>query len=112
ETKQGLTPARLRGMKEAAGDILVFIDDDNWINPDFFQKGMEIAGRCVHIGSWSGQVKLQFEKQPEEWTRKYWGLLVYREFREDKWSNFPYLTDTMPCGAGLFVRKKVAEYYS
>jgi len=109
--KQGLTPARLKGIEEAKGDLLLYIDDDNIIREDFFLKGIDIADRNQHIGAWSGQVKLVFEKEPEAWTRRYWGMLVYREFNEDKWSNFPHFSETMPCGAGLFVRKKVADYY-
>ncbi|HTA29597.1 MAG TPA: glycosyltransferase family 2 protein, partial [Candidatus Cybelea sp.] len=29
EEELGLTPARLRGIKESAGELLIFIDDDN-----------------------------------------------------------------------------------
>lgn len=111
EPKQGLTPARLRGIKESIGDILVFIDDDNFIALDFFIEGMKVATEYEHIGSWSGRVTLEFEKEPETWTKPYHGLLVKREIKENYWSNMPYLTDSMPCGAGLFVRKQVAHYY-
>lgn len=111
ETKPGLTPARLRGIKEATGEILLFIDDDNFITINFFAKGMAIADFDLHIGAWSGQVKLIFETHPEEWTRQYWGLLVHREFDKAMWSNLPNLADTMPCGAGMFVRKEVAFHY-
>ena len=111
EKEQGLTPARLRGIQEATGDILVFIDDDNFIAPDFFIQGIKIGTDYEHIGSWSGRVTLEFEKEPEAWTKPYWGLLVNREIEKDYWSNLPHLPDTMPCGAGLFVRKQVADYY-
>jgi len=111
ELKQGLTPARLLGIKEAGGSLLVFIDDDNFIAADFFSKGIAVAQNNPNIGAWSGQVLLEFERQPEPWTKKYWGLLVYREFNNDSWSNLPHLEATMPCGAGLFIRKNVAEFY-
>lgn len=111
ESKQGLTNARLTAIKESSGDLLLFIDDDNWITPHFFSNGAAIANNYPGIGAWSGQVKLEFEREPESWTRPYWGLLVHREFESDLWSNLPYLTDSMPCGAGLFVRSKVAEHY-
>ena len=111
EPKQGLTPARLRGIKEAKEDLLVFIDDDNFIEPNFFEKGLTISTSYPFIGAWSGQVKLVFEQEPQPWTKPYWGMLVWREFTENKWSNFPHLPDTMPCGAGLFVRKQVATHY-
>ncbi len=61
ETKQGLTPARLKGINESTGDLLVFIDDDNFIAPDFFLKGLQLADEYKQVGSFSGQVKLQFE---------------------------------------------------
>jgi glycosyltransferase involved in cell wall biosynthesis len=28
---QGLTPARTKGIREAKGELLVFVDDDNFI---------------------------------------------------------------------------------
>jgi glycosyltransferase involved in cell wall biosynthesis len=112
ETKQGLTPARLRAIQESKGDIILFIDDDNFISKEFLLTGINIAETWPMIGSWSGQVKLLFESEPDEWSRKYWGMLVYREFKGKFWSNLPNLPDTMPCGAGLFVRRQVAEYYN
>ena len=111
EYKQGLTPARLRGIRESTGDILLFIDDDNFVSTDFFDVGSRIATENSHIGAWSGQVRLQFETQPESWTEKYWGMLVHRSLDRDLWSNLPHLSDTMPCGAGLFVRRIVATEY-
>jgi glycosyltransferase involved in cell wall biosynthesis len=111
EEEQGLTAARLRGIKEAKGDLLVYIDDDNFIQEDFLRKGIEIALQHPFIGAFSGQVKLKFEQEPEPWTKRYWGLLVHREFENDRWSNLPHLDETMPCGAGLFVRKDVAIHY-
>ncbi len=111
ETKQGLTPARLRGIRESSGDILVFIDDDNIIENDFLLRGVGIATSHPHIGSWSGSVSLEFEQEPGEWTKPYWGMLVNREISENRWSNLPHLSETMPCGAGLFIRKEVADHY-
>lgn len=111
ETKAGLTPARLRGITEATGDLLVFIDDDNFIAENFFIKGLDIAKKYQHTGSWSGRVTLEFEEEPASWTKPYWGMLVHRDITDDKWSNLPHLAETMPCGAGLYVRKNVADHY-
>src|SRR3989337_147732 len=35
ESELGLTPARLRGIQESRGEVLVFIDDDNVLASDF-----------------------------------------------------------------------------
>lgn len=111
EEVQGLTPARLRGIRESHGELLVFVDDDNFVREDFFERGIETAGKHPYIGSFSGQVFLVFEKEPPAWTIPYHGLLVRREFQSDTWSNIATLDDTMPCGAGLYVRREVAEHY-
>lgn len=111
ETNQGLTPARLRGIQEAKGDVLVFVDDDNILKQDFFRQGNRIAEECTHIGAWGGKIVLTCEKEPEPWAFPYLGLLAKRDIDKDYWSNLPALGESMPCGAGMFVRKEVAEYY-
>ena len=111
EETLGLTPARLRGIREATGDLLVFVDDDNVLDPDYLQQALRVAGERPWLGAWSGQCRPEFETQPEEWTRRYWGNLAIREFDRDVWSNLPRLAETMPCGAGLCVRREVAAEY-
>jgi len=111
EETLGLTPARLRGIREASGDLLVFVDDDNVLNPDYLSLAAQIAADNPHLGSWSGQCFADFDEPPPEWTRRYWGNLCIRQFDEDVWSNLPRLPDTMPAGAGLCVRRAVATRY-
>jgi glycosyltransferase involved in cell wall biosynthesis len=111
EGKLGLTPARLRGIREASGDLVVFVDDDNVLDADFLATAHRISQERPFLGSWSGQCRPEFEEPPPEWTRRYWGNLVLREFDKDVWSNLPRLPETMPCGAGLCVRRAVALHY-
>ena len=111
EEKLGLTPARLRGIREARGEILVFVDDDNLLDPDYLEQVVRIARDKPFLGSWSGQCRPEFEEMPPEWTKRYWGNLSVRTFDKDVWSNLPRLGETMPYGAGLCVRRDVAQYY-
>src|SRR5437660_2738776 len=111
EETLGLTPARLRGIRESTGDLLVFVDDDNVLDPDFLETALGIMEQRCHLGSWSGQCRPGFEQPPPEWTRRYWGNLVVREFDRDIWSNLPRLAESMPCGAGLCVRREAAQHY-
>jgi glycosyltransferase involved in cell wall biosynthesis len=111
EETLGLTPARLRGIREAAGELLVFVDDDNVLDADFLEVALCIADEKPFLGSWSGQCRPGLEEPPAEWSRRYFGNLVLREFDEDRWSNLPRLAETMPCGAGLCVRRSVAQEY-
>ncbi len=111
EETLGLTPARLRGIREAAGEVLVFVDDDNVLDPDFLEVAQRVADEKPFLGAWSGQCRPGFETPPPEWTRRYWGNLCIRQFEEDVWSNLPRLAETMPAGAGLCVRRPVARRY-
>jgi glycosyltransferase involved in cell wall biosynthesis len=111
EEELGLTSARLTGIRQAQGDLLVFVDDDNVLDPDYLEQAQIIAQDRPFLGGWSGQCRPRFDAAPPEWTRRYWGNLAIREFDADAWSNLPRLADTMPCGAGLCVRKEAALRY-
>ena len=39
----GLTPARLRGIRESRGELLVFVDDDNVLERDYLEVALALA---------------------------------------------------------------------
>jgi hypothetical protein len=112
EDKLGLTHARLRGIQEAHGDVLVFVDDDNVLDADYLDQVLETSLKHPGIGAWGGQRYPVFEQEPPVWIRRHWSHLALGEFESDSWSNQPRLPETMPSGAGLCVRKTVANHYA
>jgi glycosyltransferase involved in cell wall biosynthesis len=58
EENLGLTPARLRGIREAQGNLLIFVDDDNVLDPNFLEQALRVAEEKPFLGSWSGQTAL------------------------------------------------------
>ncbi|MFH7027672.1 MAG: glycosyltransferase [Heteroscytonema crispum UTEX LB 1556] len=112
EEQLGLTPARLRGIREAKAESLIFVDDDNVLDSDYLEVALRISKDYPFIGAWGGQIKPNFEVTPPDWTKPYWKWLAIREFEQDKWSNSVNQYETTPCGAGLCVRKIVAEEYA
>ncbi len=111
EDKLGLTHARAKGIREALGELLVFVDDDNVLNADYLEIAWQISQDWSILGAWGGQIRPEFEVEPPEWAKPYLKLLALREFDTDKWSNLVHQHQTTPCGAGLCVRKTVAEEY-
>jgi glycosyltransferase involved in cell wall biosynthesis len=111
EDQLGKVPASLCGIRESKGDLLVFVDDDNVLDPDFLEVAFGVAEQKPFLGAWSGQCRPEFEEPPPAWTRRYWGNLVIREFDKDVWSNLPRLHETMPLGAGLCIRRAAALHY-
>jgi len=112
EERLGLTPARLRGIKEAVANILVFVDDDNVLDKDYLEVALQISQDWSSIGAWSGQIRPDFEEQPPDWVKLYWSMLAIREFDQNQWSNLRSSTKTTPWGAGLCIRKVVAQKYA
>lgn len=70
ETKQGLSHARNRGINESKGDILVFLDDDSFVNSDYLKN-----------------LKLQMEKHPD--AMAFGGKIspLFEEGKAPEWLN-------------------------
>jgi glycosyltransferase involved in cell wall biosynthesis len=46
EENVGIASARLRGMQEANADLMVFVDDDNVLSPDYLSMAVQIEREC------------------------------------------------------------------
>ena len=111
EEQLGIVYARLRGLRESRGEISIFVDDDNVLDRDYLRSALEIGERYPMLGTWGGQAWPEFDGgSPEEWTRSAWPLLAIAEFDKDSWSNLEQSV-TMPVGAGMCIRKQVAQKY-
>jgi len=110
EKKLGLTYARLRGIREAKGAIFIFVDDDNLLDKEYLKEVLKISKAHGNLGAWGGLILPKFEKPPPPWARPFLSLLGLRNFKKDKWSTL-YNYETAPIGAGLCIRKHIAEKY-
>lgn len=52
EEKLGLTHARLRGIHESNGQVLVFVDDDNVLDADYLEQVCKISAAWPILGAW------------------------------------------------------------
>lgn len=110
EDKLGIMYARLRGIQESQGDLIIFVDDDNILEADYLYRAQEIAEQYQLLGAWGGQVFGEFEREPEVWTRPLLPLLAISQVERDQWSNLSQ-PETLPVGAGMCVRQTVAQKY-
>lgn len=110
EEKPGLTHARLAGIKESKTSLLVFVDDDNILNPDYLEVALRISSAFPWMGAWGGSCIGEFEVDPPPWFHI--ATLGVREFDKDHWSNSTETLIDCPIGAGLVIRKEVAEKYA
>ena len=110
EEELGLTPARLRGLAEARGEIIVFADDDNVLAANYLSQVLELFRDYPRIGCLgAGILEPEFETTPAEETRPYLSYLALRTIERDHWGN--QISGMIPWGAGLAIRREVADLY-
>lgn len=63
EPVAGLSHARSRGIYESRHEILIFCDDDNWLNPSYVMIAAEIMDSNPLIGLAGGTTEAVFEVQ-------------------------------------------------
>ncbi|ATC63286.1 family 2 glycosyl transferase [Nibricoccus aquaticus] len=111
EDELGLTPARLRGIAETSGELLVFVDDDNILQPDYLRTAATLAVENPQLGCWGGSCIGEFETPPPSWAAPYLCYLAIRETTRFTWAN-EYRYDIVPTGAGMCIRRHIAETYA
>ena len=112
ESEIGLAPARRRGINEASADLLVFVDDDNLLDPSYLSEALAISREWVRLGVFgSGAIIPEFECQPADYLKRFVRFLALRENEKDFWTNVIPNSTATPWGAGLCVRAKVARAY-
>ncbi len=116
ERELGLTPARLRGLAEARGEVVVFVDDDNVLDPGHLAAVRGHFSANTRLGAAGGPVAPEFAIPPPDWTREFHGLLALCDH-----GPFPQLArggadaswpDFAPVGAGLCVRREAVVLYT
>jgi glycosyltransferase involved in cell wall biosynthesis len=112
ERELGLACARIRGILESRGDLLVFIDDDNVLDPDYLQAALEIARQRPYLGVWGGSSRAEYEVEPSASLVPYLGaMLAVSEIERDYWANLDSQNNSTPFGAGMCIRRAVAEVF-
>ena len=112
EEELGLTHARLRGIRESAGHILAFVDDDNLLEQEYLAHAVRIAEERPDIGAWGGEILGEFEEELPEWLEPHVECLAVRALKRDAWSNLYGWSPALPIGAGICLRREVTEHYA
>jgi hypothetical protein len=117
EPQKGLTRARLKGMAECRGDVLVFVDDDNILAKDYLASAVELLAKYPFVGVLGGVTRGEFKVEVAEWMKDFLFVFGVTEglygagCPEIQFALARKLGPWMPIGAGMIVRRNVAEYY-
>jgi glycosyltransferase involved in cell wall biosynthesis len=112
EDELGLTAARLRGIRESRAEILIFVDDDTILDSDYLKQALIVGEQWPFIGAWGGSSIPEYETSLPTWVgSECWRLTVF-DVKADIWSNLRDSFATIPVGAGMCVRRTVADQYA
>lgn len=67
EVRAGLIFARQKGVEASQFDLLLFCDDDNWLEENYIHYGYEIMNSNKKIGVLGGKSEGYFETEKPEW---------------------------------------------
>jgi len=103
ENELGLRHARLKGISVSKYEYICFIDDDNWICPEWVNTVYEIMSGHPEVGACGGVGLPSFESTPPKWFEQYAGCYAVGSQGEST----GYVADSRGYlwGAGLTVRR-------
>lgn len=111
ELELGLTPARLRGIRESKGDLIVFVDDDNVLHSDYLENALILGKTHPFLGAIGGNILPEYEMLPPEWLPPVERVLAIRKANVPRWSNAWDDWQSQPWGAGMILKKEVCNQY-
>ena len=108
EPEQGLSAARNRGVKEAKGDIIVYIDDDALIDTHYLRDYAEWFAAHPKTMACGGPIEPLYEAEEPSWMTPYTKALL------TAWMNYgekvrTYPKGRFPGGGNAAYRKSVFE---
>jgi glycosyltransferase involved in cell wall biosynthesis len=111
EEELGLTPARIRGIREAHGENLIFVDDDNVLAEDYLSVALDLLEVHPWIGALGGSTIGEFEVPPESWWEGRLENLAILDVKKEAWACLAGMAGLdlfTPCGAGMVIRRNIA----
>lgn len=104
ETQQGLSFARNRGIAEAKGDWLVFLDDDAMIESDYIENLQSHLKQHPEAAAFGGKIEPLFEDGEPAWYSKWSMGFVSAIDRGNTVHVFP--DNKFPIGANMGIKRE------
>ena len=107
ESKPGLIFSRITAIKECEADYLFFIDDDNYLEKDYFNEAISVFEKYSNVGVVCGELLPLFESTPPQWFYEHLHVLAIGKQGEKK--GIVNNEKGYSWGAGMCIRRKVLD---
>lgn len=110
ESRLGLTYARLRGLAESTGEVLIWVDDDNVLAPDYLEHMWRAFSEHPELGAAGGVSEAELLGPVPSWFQPGLAPIGCRDHGPDdiwmEWRGVDrHYPDAAPIGAGLAIRR-------
>ena len=105
EAEPGTGHARRRGIVEARYDIIGFVDDDNWLAPDWVERAARVMAEHPEVGACGGYSEAVCEVPPPGWFERHCVMYAIGPGPEGQEPGYRNLLWT----AGMLMRKAAWE---
>ncbi|MGB3670891.1 MAG: hormogonium polysaccharide biosynthesis glycosyltransferase HpsE [Phormidesmis sp.] len=106
ELQQGAAVARKRAVAESSGELIGFLDDDNFPHERWVAEIYAFSKSYPKAGVFGSRIEGEFEIEPPKDFQKIQGFLAIKEYG-DRPRRFNADLLDLPAGAGMVVRKQV-----
>ena len=112
EPEPGLSAARCAAVAATAGELLIFVDDDNFLAADYVEQAKLIAAAEPRVGLYGGIAEAELESPAPAWKRRVLPYLGVRDHGPEPITAYAdYWGEWEPIGAGMVARREVAERF-
>jgi len=120
ESRKGLTAARKCGFKNAQTNIVIFVDDDNLLAPNYLEQALVELRELPQVGTLGGRIINEFPPDSSPWAVDFFnkkGMWQHGENRlisrglqsaDGTRNECPYFC---PVGGGMIVRRAAWEIW-
>jgi glycosyltransferase involved in cell wall biosynthesis len=99
----GLSAAREQGVKFSKYDYILFCDDDNWLSPEYIERGYNILEANKDVAILGGKGEAVSDVELPVWFEEF--KLYYATGQQAMLSGYLNHPSTAIYGAGMFMRK-------
>lgn len=106
----GKPNALMAGIAASTGELLVTVDDDNILEPDYLAQLLVLHRENPQVGVFGASIKAEYEAPPPPFIEFYASYLAIRDLTQDIVGDAT-TPHSSPIGAGMGLLRSVAESY-
>lgn len=105
EARPGAAYGRVRGLTEAQGDYVAFLDDDNWPQPDWLSQIRDAIARQPDAAAFNGKIKPVTTAPIPDHARPFLQFYAIIDRGDRPFCYNDLSSRVLPPGAGLILRR-------